>query len=105
VSAYVCFILFGSSALRRLAGHGRDQCTPPRVQGSLGKQVTPNRTRREYLRGRYDASSRIATPFEKQGSGQHSSLLSVQALIEIPAGEEPLERGAIVNVLPVPLTR
>lgn len=99
VSAFVCFELFARPAMRRLAAH-RALYRPPR-KARLAREVRPNKERREFLRATlaHQDADLVATPAGKQGSGQMTSLLRADALIDLPPGDTIVAADEVVTVL------
>lgn len=97
VSSFVTFELFARAAILRLGGH---PATPhPTVTARLTTEVAQNPTREQFLRGSVqpDKMFHYATPVIKQGSGQLSSMLGINALLQIPAGDGTLDAGDSVT--------
>ncbi|MEE8409021.1 MAG: gephyrin-like molybdotransferase Glp [Myxococcota bacterium] len=99
VSTFVCFELFARPALRKLAG-----CPGlfrPAASARLATAVRRNAKRREFLRGRLARrdGELWVEPAAKQGSGQLSSMLGVDALIDLAAGDGGVAAGEAVDVL------
>ena len=99
VSSFVCFELFGRPAIRKLAGHR--ELSRPVAQARLTREVGRNAARREFLRGRLSRrdGELWVEPLAKQGSGDLSSLLAIDALIDVAAGSGVIAAGGRVDVL------
>ena len=99
VSAFVVFELFGQPALARLSGAG--DWRHRSVQLPLAESLQPNAKRRELVRARLEQTPEAlrVRPHRERGSGQQSSLLAVQALIDIPPSESALPAGTPVRTL------
>ncbi|MEO0815478.1 MAG: molybdopterin molybdotransferase MoeA, partial [Myxococcota bacterium] len=95
VSSYVGFELFGRPAIRALGGHA--DVHRPRTTLRLGEEVKRLRSRPNYLRGRIDGD--VFTPHRRQGSGDLSSVLGVDALGIIEQGEGQLAKGDRISAL------
>jgi molybdopterin molybdotransferase len=93
VSTLVAFELFVRPLLRALGGHpapGR-----PRAPVTLTEPYAKRAGRAHYVRARLrrDGDHLHATPLPHQGSGALSSMIGVDALVEIPAELTHLPRG------------
>jgi molybdopterin molybdotransferase len=99
LSSFVCFELFGRPALRVMAGSTTHQRRTHRAQ--LKRPYSGHRSRREFVRCRlrYDGDILWAEPLENQGSGQHSSLLALDGLIDMPPSDTPASQETHVRVL------
>ena len=99
VSAWVTFELFVRPGLRRMLGDPRPQ--RPRVQVTLESALrhTPGRT--EFARARLvrRGGQLFAQPLARQSSGALSSMVSVDALLEIPAERADLSAGTTLNAV------
>lgn len=98
-AAFVCFELFARPAILKLAG--KSQKRPLVVQTALEQPVRQNKSRQQFLRAKLEQvksgySVKLATT---QGSGQHRSMTCVNALVEIPMGNETLKPGFEVQVI------
>jgi molybdopterin molybdotransferase len=99
VSGFVCFALFVAPALRKLAGAAVVE--PRRLRMQLDAPVRPDKSRRELVRAhiRVQGGALHVEPVAKRGSHQLSSLVGVDALIDLASGTGELAAGAIVDVI------
>jgi len=99
VSSLVTFEVFVRPALRRL--QGLDQVHRPRVTVELGHDIQPDAGRLEYHRAvvRWQDDRLVATSTGKQTSSRLITMVGANALLEIPAGTEPLAAGSRVPAL------
>jgi molybdopterin molybdotransferase len=99
VSAWVTFELFVRPGLRKMLGDPHPE--RPRVEVVLDSALrrTPGRT--EFARTRLSrrGSQLVAQPLSHQSSGALSSMVGVDALLEIPAEAQELPAGAVLNAL------
>jgi molybdopterin molybdotransferase len=93
VSSVVSFELFGRSAL--LAMQGARRVERPRVEVILGSRYEKNPGRAHFVRARLtrDGDALRAEPHPKQGSGMLSSMLEVDALVEVARDSGTVEPG------------
>ena len=93
VSSLVTFEVFVRPALRRL--QGLRQVHRPRVAVELGHDFQPDAGRLEYHRAivRWQDDRLVATSTGKQTSSRLITMVGANALLEIPAGTEPLPAG------------
>ncbi len=93
VSAFVGFELFARPAIARLAGLPGEPPGPVRLR--LATALTPDKKRRELVRARLENRGGIlwAEPLARRGSHHLSSLLGVQALLDVPPGQVELATG------------
>jgi molybdopterin molybdotransferase len=101
-SALVSFELFVYPALRRLLGHAAQDAPHPKALVQLCTPVMPDRERTHFLRAfvsreKTPPFSLLAKPLSHQGSGMLSSLVGMNALLEIPPGPKPLDAGTPVE--------
>jgi molybdopterin molybdotransferase len=98
-SSMVSFELFVRPALRRLLGYSKRAALRPRVLVSLAGSLLPDRSRLHFVRARVarDGDSLVAHVEKKQGSGMLRSMVGINALLHIPSGPTPLEKGARVQ--------
>ena len=93
VSSLVSFELFVRPALLALAGAGERERERPRAEVVLADPIGKAPGRAHYLRAAITRRGDLleATPHAKQGSGMLSSLIGVDALIEVAAelGDQP----------------
>jgi molybdopterin molybdotransferase len=99
VSSLVTFEVFVRPALRRL--QGLSQVFRPRVSVELGHDFEPDPSRLEYHRAvvRWQDGRLVATSTGKQTSSRLITMVGANALLEIPAGTEPLPAGSHVPAL------
>jgi molybdopterin molybdotransferase len=99
VSAWVTFELFVRPGLRKMLGDPAP--LRPRVEVRLASAMrrTPGRT--EFARARLlrRGGQLLAEPLARQNSGALSSMINVDALLEIPAELATLDAGAALNAL------
>lgn len=82
VSAYVCAVLFLIPLLRQLAG--RHDIMPATEPGVLGRDLTANDARQDYLRAKVETRPdgvKVATPFGSQDSSMLSPLAHADGLV------------------------
>lgn len=93
VSSFVCFELFARPAVRRLCG--AEVLFRPSLRARAQAPITPNRKRREFVRGRVAAVDGALAFCAKPRQGSHdlSSLVGINALLDVPAGESVLPKG------------
>jgi len=93
VSSLVSFELFVRPALLALAGAGVQERERPRADVVLADPISKAPGRAHYLRAAITRRGDLleATPHAKQGSGMLSSLVGVDALVEVAAelGDQP----------------
>jgi molybdopterin molybdotransferase len=96
VSSLVSFVLFVRPALIALAGAGERERERPRAEVVLADPIGKSPGRAHYLRAALTRRGDIleATPHAKQGSGMLSSLVAVDALVEVAAELGDLPAGA-----------
>jgi molybdopterin molybdotransferase len=99
VSSLVTFEVFVRPALRRL--QGLSQVFRPRVSVELGHDFQPDPSRLEYHRAvvRWQDGRLVATSTGKQTSSRLITMVGANALLEIPAGTEPLPAGSHMPAL------
>jgi molybdopterin molybdotransferase len=95
----VSFELFARPAL--LALQGANSTARARVPVALDTSYEKRPGRTHYLRARVarQGGSLVATPHTKQGSGMLSSMVGVDALIEIDADVATVAAGSTVSAL------
>ncbi|MFI0895935.1 gephyrin-like molybdotransferase Glp [Streptomyces sp. NPDC020983] len=98
VSAYVSFELFVRPAIRTLMGVGPVHREVVRAACVTAVDSSPE-GRRQFLRGRYDRTSRSVTPVGGAGSHLVAALANADALIVVPEEVTSLEAGAEVDVI------
>lgn len=96
VSSMVCFELFVRPALRALAGAA--VLERPRAEVRLGRAYAKPPGRAHVLRARLrrDGEALVAELHDRQGSGMLSSMIDVDALVELAAGRGDVAAGALV---------
>jgi molybdopterin molybdotransferase len=99
VSSLVTFEVFVRPALRRL--QGMIDVFRPRILVELAHDFQPDGSRLEYHRAviRWQDDRLLATSTGKQTSSRLITMVGANALLEIPAGDEPLPTGARVPAL------
>jgi molybdopterin molybdotransferase len=99
VSSWVAFELFVRPAV--LAMQGATRRSRPRAPVELPAGYRKPAGRAHYLRAvvQRDGARLIATPHAKQGSAMLSSLIGVNALVEIPAETTTIAPGGVVDAL------
>jgi molybdopterin molybdotransferase len=99
VSSWVAFELFVRPAL--LAMQRATRLYRPRAPVELPAGYTKPAGRAHFLRASVarDGARLVATPHPKQGSAMLSSLVGVQALVEIPAAATTIEPGGVAEAL------
>ena len=100
VSSWVAFELFVRPALRALQG-AVDLILRPRAPVVLPGGYRKPAGRAHYLRARLarDGGTLVATPHARQGSAMLTSIIGVDALVEIPADTTEVAPGAVVEAL------
>ena len=98
VSSLVSLLVIGRSVLHRLAGAPLDADLPPGVTVPAGAALGKPGNRINFLRGTLveTADGLAALPYFSQDSSLISSLTGSAGLIELAAGDEPVEAGAPV---------
>lgn len=99
VSSMVTFELFVRPALRRLAGHERVLREVARAR--LSAPVRKGDGHRHYLRAwvQREDGELVARPNPRQGSGQLTSMVGVNALVILPEASSGAASGELVEVL------
>ena len=101
VAAFICFLLYATPLLRRLAGEAWWQPTRFKVAADFEiKSKKPDR--REFLRGSLVTRNgeTVAEKFAQDGSGLIRSLTTSNTLIELPEETTSVEKGQPVTVIP-----
>lgn len=93
VSSHVTAYLFLLPVLRAMLGAAEP--LPRSIRATLAAPLGGGGSRREFLRARWDGNGIV--PLALQDSGALSSLAAANALIERPAGGDPLPSGAEVR--------
>lgn len=97
VAAFVCALIFGLPALKRLAGQNAQDIQSFQVQAAFQKSKKAGR--REYLRARLDANGH-AQVFKSEGSGRISGLAWSDGLVELPDAAAEINHGDMVTYIP-----
>jgi len=99
VSTWVTFELFVRPGLRRMLGDPAPQ--RPRVEVTLASALRHSPGRVEFARAKLSRrdGQLLAVPLASQSSGALSSMINVDALLEIPAEAADLAAGARLNAL------
>jgi molybdopterin molybdotransferase len=103
VSSYVCAFLFLVPLIRALSG--RSDIHHVREPALLGRDVTANDQREDYLRAhleRRDSGEWIATPVSQQDSSLLGKLAAAQGLVVRPPFAPAAKAGAKVDILRLP---
>ena len=98
VSSLVSLLVLGRSVLHRLAGAPLDAEMPPGVVVPAGATLGVPGNRINFVRGSLarTADGLVALPYFSQDSSLISSLTGSSGLIELAAGDTPVEAGAPV---------
>jgi molybdopterin molybdotransferase len=99
VSAWVTFELFVRPGLRKMLGDPAP--LRPRLSVVLASAMKRSPGRAEFARVRLSRSAGqiLAEPLTRQSSGALSSMVNVDALLEIPAERAELGAGTVLNAL------
>jgi len=97
VAAFVCALIFGLPALKRLAGQNTQDVQSFQVHAAFAKSKKAGR--REYLRARLDANGH-AQVFKSEGSGRISGLAWSDGLVELPDAAAEIKTGDMVTYIP-----
>lgn len=103
VSSYVCAFLFLVPLIRTLSG--RHDIHHAREPARLGRDVTANDQREDYLRARLERGSDggwIATPVNQQDSSLLGKLAAAQGLVVRPPFAPAAKAGTLVDILRLP---
>ncbi len=103
VSSYVCALLFLVPLIRKLSG--RSDILPSVEKAVLGRDVSANDLREDYLRARLRSRADgvlIATPVDHQDSSLLGNLAAAQALVIRPPFAPKAEAGASCEILRLP---
>lgn len=95
-AALVTFELFGKAMLQALMGKTTDGAIP-KTKAMLENQFSKGSKVRRLIRGVYENGS-VKVP-EGHSSGQLSSMLGCNCLVDIPKGSPALPAGALVEVI------
>ncbi len=97
VAAFVCALIFGLPALKKLAGQNVKNVQSFQVHAAFEKSKKAGR--REYLRARLDANGQ-AQVFKSEGSGRISGLAWSDGLVELPDAAAEIKIGDMVTYIP-----
>ena len=99
VSSLVTFEVFVRPALRKMQGFG--QLQRPTIPVRLAYDARPTAERTEYQRVtlRREGSELVADTTGSQSSSRLMSLAGAHALVKVPAGDEVLKAGTIVEAM------
>jgi len=99
VSSLVTFEVFVRPALRKMQGFSR--LHRPTLPVRLGYDARPTAERTEYQRVtlRRDGQELVAETTGSQSSSRLMSLAGAHALVRVPAGDEVLQKGSIVEAM------
>jgi molybdopterin molybdotransferase len=100
VSALVCFLLFGQSALARLAG--LKDTDPTFETARLAAPLGQNDQREDYMRATLSRDSDgflMVTPFERQDSSMMRRLAAADCLIRRLPHAAPVDKGQPVEIM------
>jgi molybdopterin molybdotransferase len=103
VSSYVCAYLFLVPLIRALSG--RTAIHHARETALLGRDLSPNDQREDYLRARLEEredGAAIATPVDKQDSSLLGNLAAAQALVIRPPFAPSAPKGSVCEILRLP---
>jgi molybdopterin molybdotransferase len=103
VSSYVCAYLFLVPLIRALSG--RSDIHHVRKSALLGRDLSPNDQREDYLRTtieKRDDGILIATPVDKQDSSLLGNLAAARALLVRPPFAAAAPRGSACEILTLP---
>jgi molybdopterin molybdotransferase len=100
VSSLVCAIIFLAPTIRKMLGI--DSVMPPTLPAQLGRDLTENDEREDYLRAtleRDENGELIATPFDKQDSSMFANIARADALIIRPPFGAAAKAGTTVEIV------
>ncbi len=99
VSSLVTFEVFVRPALRKMQGFG--QLQRPTLPVRLGYDARPTADRTEYQRVtlRREGRELVAETTRSQSSSRLMSLAGAHALVRVPAGDQHLKAGSIVEAM------
>jgi molybdopterin molybdotransferase len=98
VSSLISLLLVGRTVLHRLAGAISDAPPPPAMLAPAATRLTRGGNRASFLRA--SLIDGRATPYFSQDSSLISSLVASSGLIELDAGDRPVESGEPVKFHP-----
>ena len=104
VSSYVCAFLFLAPLIRALSG--RAAIHHARESAFLGREVTANDQREDYLRARLEVradGALVATPVEHQDSSLLANLAAARALVIRPPFAPAAAQGTPCEILRLPV--
>jgi molybdopterin molybdotransferase len=102
VSALVCALIYLGPAIRAMLGLGDGGA--PTASAILGRDLTANDERQDYLRSRLEpgpGGTMVATPSEAQDSSMFATLAHAQCLIVRAPHAPPAKAGDVVTILPL----
>ncbi|MBC8159233.1 MAG: molybdopterin molybdotransferase MoeA [Alphaproteobacteria bacterium] len=102
VSAGVTAVIFLRPAMNIMLGIAASDA--PEETAQLGRDVTANDQRQDYLRATLsvdEAGRRTATPFDAQDSAMMARLAAADCLIIRPPHAEPAKAGDTVEIIPL----
>lgn len=99
VSSLVTFEVFVRPALRKMQGF--DQLQRPTLPVRLGYDARPTAERTEYQRVRLhrEGGDLVADTTGSQSSSRLLSLAGAHALVKVPAGDQVLKKGSVVDAM------
>lgn len=99
VSSLVTFEVFVRPAMRKMQGF--DQLQRPTLPVRLGYDARPTAERTEYQRVtlRREGAELVADTTGSQSSSRLLSLAGAHALVKVPAGDQVLKKGSIVEAM------
>ena len=100
VSSLVCAIIFLAPTIRKMLGI--DSVMPPTLPAQLGRDLTENDEREDYLRAtleRDENGNLVATPFDKQDSSMFANIARADALIIRPPFEAAAKAGTTIEIV------
>lgn len=100
LSAFTAFQVFAAPALRRLAGHPHPVPAPVAARLSAPLPRRPGRRTYALASLAHRGGELIATPVRSASSGDVFALARANAFVVMEGGDQPIEAGAIVDVLP-----
>ncbi len=100
VSAFITFLIYVAPAIHEALGLKPE----PKLQATLAKPFKRDKKKHRFLFGHiYEQDGKLmAKPSEKLGSHMLSSALGKNAILESPAGNEPLEAGSAITATQLP---
>lgn len=98
-SAIVTFVLFGVPLLRALQGDARPVAPAWPVRLGTGRKRVADRVELVRCALRVESGVVVAQPLDNQSSGAATSLASSEGIAFVPAGPEPVDKGAVLDFL------